>query len=36
LAIRVAKTGVRACHLDWRVLLCSSEWCSLLEGKCNP
>jgi hypothetical protein len=33
LAIGVAKTGVKACHLGWRVLLSSSEWCSLLEGK---
>jgi hypothetical protein len=33
LAIGVAKTGVRACHLSWSVLLSSSEWCSLLEGK---
>jgi hypothetical protein len=31
LAIGVAKTGVRACHLGWRILLSSSEWCSLLE-----
>jgi hypothetical protein len=33
LAIGVAKTGVRARHLGWSVLLNSSEWCSHLEGK---
>jgi hypothetical protein len=33
LAIGVAKTGVRARHLGWSVLLSSSEWCSLLEWK---
>jgi hypothetical protein len=33
LAIGVAKTGVRARHLGWSVLLSSSEWCSLLERK---
>jgi hypothetical protein len=33
LAIGVAKTGVRARHLSWSVLLNSSEWSSLLEGK---
>jgi hypothetical protein len=33
LAIGVAKTGVRARHLSWSILLSSSEWCSLLEGK---
>jgi hypothetical protein len=33
LAVRVANTGVRARHLRWGVLLSSSEWCSLLEGK---
>jgi hypothetical protein len=33
LAIGVAKTGVRARHLGWSVLLSSSERCSLLERK---
>jgi hypothetical protein len=33
LAIGVAKTGVRARHLGWSILLSSSEWWSLLEGK---
>jgi hypothetical protein len=33
LAIGVAKIGVRARHLSWGILLSSSEWCSLLEGK---
>jgi hypothetical protein len=33
LVIGVAKTGVRARHLSWSVLLSSSEWCSILEGK---
>jgi hypothetical protein len=33
LVIWVAKTGVRARHLSWSILLSSSEWCSLLEGK---
>jgi hypothetical protein len=33
LAIGVAKTGVRARHLSWSILLSSSEWCSLLEEK---
>jgi hypothetical protein len=33
LAVGVAKTGVRTRHLRWGVLLSSSEWCSLLEGK---
>jgi hypothetical protein len=32
-AIGVAKTRIRARHLCWGVLLSSSEWCSLLEGK---
>jgi hypothetical protein len=33
LAVGVAKTRVRTRHLRWGVLLRSSEWCSLLEGK---
>jgi hypothetical protein len=33
LAIGVAKTGVRARHLSWSILLSWSEWCSLLEEK---
>jgi hypothetical protein len=33
LVIGVAKTEVRARHLGWSILLSSSKWCSLLEGK---
>jgi hypothetical protein len=33
LAIGVAKNGVRARHHSWSILLSSSDWCSLLEGK---
>jgi hypothetical protein len=33
LVIGVAKTGVKACHLSWSILLSSSEWCPLLERK---